>query len=309
MESNYSAQGTEHFIKLKNSASVFAFGTSQSQGQTSRKQDVRGDALDASHCHPDKKKKLTWYFSFQLSHVAAPHEVLCPSSHGIPVTMTENRGVEEVKRRSGTYSSSRCEAQLQATLILMFHLHGGHSHGPWVPPSHLQAEVVCPLQAPQSHTPVPAEHLNKAASHSATLRNLTHICLAWLKTCLCSPAQLGEQLGWIISHLSAGSPGLALEISIDMWYDFLLLKPFQSSQKAPASPCLVHDSAQKEKLLIFFPFLNQVVLSPVPQNSRDFSPKRNCFLIFIKILKTVVSSRMQRTRREQATFPTCFGRE
>lgn len=36
-------------------------------------------------------------------------------------------------------------------------------------------------------------------------------------------AQLVEQVGCITSHLSAGSPGLAVEISIEMWYDFLLI--------------------------------------------------------------------------------------
>lgn len=47
-------------------------------------------------------------------------------------------------------------------------------------------------------------------------------------------AQPGEQVGCIISHLSVGSPGLAVEISIDMRYDFLLL----TAPKLPESTSL-----------------------------------------------------------------------
>lgn len=112
------------------------------------------------------RKQPNFLFLHPTKH---PHEVLCPLSHGIPAAKTENRRVKDVKRRSGTCSSSKCKAQVQVRLILTFHLLVGHSKGPWVPPSHLRAEAVHPLQCPLSNIPVPCKHIQKEAFHSGLL--------------------------------------------------------------------------------------------------------------------------------------------
>lgn len=141
-----------------------------------------------------------------------PPEVLCPLSHGIPAAKTENRRVKDVKRRSGTCSSSKCKAQVQARLIFTFHLLVGHSKGPWVPPSHLRAEAVHPLQCPLSNIPVPCKHIKKEAFHSGhLLPHKTSLSLTKNMFLARGSAQLGDQVGCIISHPSVGFPGLAVE--------------------------------------------------------------------------------------------------
>lgn len=104
-----------------------------------------------------KTNNPTGYFSCWLSHVL---------TLAIPATMTGNSQVKDVRTRFGTYSSSKCKAQMQAALVLMLHLHVEHSKGPWVPPSQQRAEAVHPLQAPYGNIPVPDKHLKKETFHS-----------------------------------------------------------------------------------------------------------------------------------------------
>lgn len=131
-----------------------------------------------------------------------------------------------------------------------FHLRLGHSEGPWVSPGHLRVQVVHPLQAPWSSIWVPAERLRRAAFHSGYLLPYKTSLLALPPAMFLArnSVQVGEEVRCNISALFMSSSGLAVDISIGMGYDLLLL----TAPKLLESTCLTstvcpyaHDGAQK----------------------------------------------------------------